>query len=63
MRGAYESYLRMNGSGRYDDAVAAVTQERRLALIQNGAHPDFQNGVPFPDQARKKKGKGKRKGY
>lgn len=67
MRGAYYAYLQQNGTSRYTDAVEAVKarsaeeSEQRLARIQNGAHPDFQNGTPFPDQEGKKKGK--RKGY
>lgn len=52
MRGAYYQYLRMNGVGRYTDAVEAVKAkakedaERRLALIANGKHPNYMNGHP-----------------
>lgn len=59
------SYIKQNGIGRYTEAVEAIKREhgeaceQRLAQIQNGTHPEFQNGTPFPDQERKKK-KGKR---
>lgn len=45
-------YCRMNGISRYTDAVEAIKArakedaERRLALIQNGKHPDYINGHP-----------------
>lgn len=70
MRGAYVSYLKMNGVGRYTDAVAAIKQEDaelRRARIMNGAEPSHQNGHP-KDQEKgrtvpKKKKKGGRQGY
>lgn len=65
MRGGFLSYVKQNGIGRYTDAVEAIKREhaesceQRLARIQNGSHPDFQNGTPFPAEDKKKKGKRK----
>lgn len=69
MNDAYLQYCRMNGIGRYDDAVASFKQHeqedstRRRALIMNGKHPEFLNGHPkdaekgrtMPKKRKKKK--------
>lgn len=70
MRGAYHSYVHMNGISRYTDAVEAVNAKRkedaelRLARITNEAEPLYQNGRPKDAEkgriVKKKKG---RKGY
>jgi hypothetical protein len=69
MRGAYISYLKTNGIGRYTDAVEAIKKEdaeRRRARIMNGAEPSHQNGHPKDQEKGRsvpKKKKGGRKGY
>ncbi len=74
MRGAYFQYVQAKGIGAYTDAVEEVNAKRkaacehrlaeraeqRLARIQNGTHPEYQNGTPFGDQKKKK---GKKKSY
>jgi len=49
MRGAYYQYCRMNGIGRYTDAVEAIKKEQaelRRARIMNNAEPSHKNGHP-----------------
>jgi hypothetical protein len=52
MRGAYISYIKSKGLGRYSSAVEEVKAkhkeacELRLARIQNNAEPSHKNGHP-----------------
>lgn len=74
MNDALLQFCRAKGSGRYDEIVAAFKQNEervlRLALIQNGAHPDYINGHPKDQEKgrlvvpkKKRKKKGGRRGY
>lgn len=60
MRGAYFSYVKMNGVGRYTDAVEEIkarekeNAELRLARIHNGVHPDYKNGHPKDSEKGRK---------
>ena len=52
MRGGYIQLLSEVGSSRVSDVIEQQKAkhkedcERRLARIQNGAHPDYKNGHP-----------------